>query len=207
MWADEVEAKTPQKVPNTGGQVLGGQTLGGAAGPSRTVGSGQTIGQSPQARFSKPIRSSPAPVTRALSESDDIVELDWAKVDTDEMEREAIASTPGSSQRTEKSSATPSLTTGTSFQERLKAVTEESGLKRKREEDEETPKRPQVDLQVSKAETIAYVESVPLCSSASTITVPPYSHSGYRISGTGFRTSPTPGTVAQRGRAYEAGTA
>lgn len=67
------------------------------------------------------------PQTPSRSAAVLVGEIDWDKVDTDSLEREAIASTPGSSQ------STPA-------QSRLLAAVED-GLKRKRQDDEETPKR------------------------------------------------------------------
>jgi hypothetical protein len=70
-----------------------------------------------------------ARVDRRPSDEEDI---DWDKVDTDELERAAIASTPGSSQS--QGNRTDTL------QDRLSAVSgSESVAKRKREE-EDTPR-------------------------------------------------------------------
>ena len=72
-------------------------------------------------------------------------EIEWEKVDTDELEREAIASTPGSSQRTDQE-GTMTLgrsEAGTTFGERLRGAAEDGPGKRKREEEinGKTPKQ------------------------------------------------------------------
>lgn len=144
QWEDELPAKTPQKGD---GQASNGRALGGPA---------QTLGQSPHARFGKPnataspsARPPPTP-PRVDSGSDEIEELDWDKVDTEEMERDAIASTPKSSQKSDLSNTLPDAVGGTSFQDRLKAVAGDAEKKRKRE-DSETPKKAMPDPQASSA--------------------------------------------------------
>jgi len=119
-----------------------GQSLGG---PPRE------LGQGPQSRLSRqappavttPNASRIAPITPQTSsriavtlpeeEADDI---DWDKVDADSLERDAIASTPGSSQRTNGNSET--------LQDRLLAVSPLAAGKRKRDdvndENDDTPK-------------------------------------------------------------------
>lgn len=82
-------------------------------------------------------------------------EIDWGKVDTDSLERDAIASTPGSSQRLQSLSGEIGTDT-TTLQEKLRDIASEtptrgdmSNGKRKRDEEpgdlEKTPKRALVD--------------------------------------------------------------
>jgi len=109
----------------------------------------QTLGQSPQARFGRPAAATTpnanrvgqlyTPQSDAKDEIDD--EIDWEKVDTDEVEREAIASTPGSSQRTDPLNAGAGSAQGTSFQDRLRAAVDDGVKKRKLDEEEQTPRR------------------------------------------------------------------
>ncbi|WVQ67255.1 uncharacterized protein L199_005450 [Kwoniella botswanensis] len=146
--------------------------LHSSAGPSTPSGStrasalvqrtNQTLGQSPAARYGRPVGSNDSTHTVRNSSSrqqeavlisddedeDEMEEIDWDKVDAEEIEREAIASTPGSSQLV-ASEQTPSSTTpskGISFNDRLKnAVDEGLGKRRRDEEDSQevdrTPKR------------------------------------------------------------------
>ncbi|WWC62146.1 uncharacterized protein I303_104737 [Kwoniella dejecticola CBS 10117] len=147
------------------------------AGPSTPSGStrasqlvqrtNQTLGQSPAARYGRPLGSgglttaaSPLKpsVTRVQEpvfveddddeeNADEMEEIDWDKVDTEDLEREAIASTPASSQPTASqqypNAATPGA--GVSFKERLMNAAEDGLGKRRREEEtldvERTPKR------------------------------------------------------------------
>ena len=93
-------------------------------------------------------------------------EIDWDKVDTDELEHQAILSTPGSSQKASGSGSqdTPARErlraaveegvnkrgiAETPSRERLRAAVEEGSGKRKREDDDQTPKRAKVDTEVS----------------------------------------------------------
>ncbi|WWD17133.1 hypothetical protein CI109_101570 [Kwoniella shandongensis] len=131
----------------------------------------QTLGQSPQARYGRPSTNTPTAVRiipRAPppdvdgeeeeqhqnydSDGEELVEIDWGKVDTDEIEREAIASTPGSTQRTSTQGQVPTPSTGgrgtVSFSERLRGAVEDGLGKRKLSEEEDddgilerTPKR------------------------------------------------------------------
>jgi hypothetical protein len=75
-------------------------------------------------------------------------EIDWDKVDTDDLETQAILSTPGSSQRasqqTPKTAPVPAPGSA-SFQDRLRAAVDEGVSKRKRDDEEQTPKRARVD--------------------------------------------------------------
>ncbi|KAK1924082.1 hypothetical protein DB88DRAFT_489035 [Papiliotrema laurentii] len=83
-------------------------------------------------------------------------EIDWDKVDTDSLERDAIASTPGSSQLLSQQSLLAANDT-TTLQQRLMSVAKEtpsraegSEGKRKREVEDDrdkTPKRPVVDTE------------------------------------------------------------
>nr|XP_019003163.1 uncharacterized protein I203_04200 [Kwoniella mangroviensis CBS 8507]OCF66624.1 hypothetical protein I203_04200 [Kwoniella mangroviensis CBS 8507] len=139
-----------------------------SAGPSTPSGStrasalvqrtNQTLGQSPAARYGRPVgsndnthsvgNSSSRPQEAVLISDDDededeMEEIDWDKVDAEEIEREAIASTPGSSQLT-ASQQTPSK--GISFNDRLKNAADEGLGKRRRDEEglqemNRTPKR------------------------------------------------------------------
>ena len=119
----------------------GGQSFGGAG---QALGGGShTLGQSPQAQYGRPaVATTPtaarvAPMTpqtgtrivRRPSEEEDI---DWDKVDTDELERAAIASTPGSSQ----SHGTRAET----LQDRLLAVPGSEGVPKRKREEEDTPR-------------------------------------------------------------------
>ncbi|KAI9639375.1 uncharacterized protein MKK02DRAFT_39675 [Dioszegia hungarica] len=90
---------------------------------------------------SRPPPSRPTPSRAPLSQP--LPEIDWDQVDTDDLERQAIASTPGSSQPSQSNSGTP-------FQNRLQAMAEDT-RKRKRE-DEETPRRERQDRLLSAAE-------------------------------------------------------
>jgi hypothetical protein len=68
---------------------------------------------------------------------DEVNEIDWDRVDMYDIEREALASTPKSSQRTDEASATLGRSEdeqGT-FNARLRGAVDES-MKRKREGDE-----------------------------------------------------------------------
>lgn len=143
-WADELDgtdnaASTPKR-------------------PKAPRGGGQTLGQSPMAAYGRP-RPPPTPSDRAgpsttrpttaerqSSMSDD--EIDWEQVDTDDLEREAIASTPGSSQRTASQSQTPIAAPGSTYRERMRAAVEDGLGKRKREEEDDaaTPKRSLEDV-------------------------------------------------------------
>jgi hypothetical protein len=81
-----------------------------------------------------------------LKASEPVVdEIDWDKVDTDDLETQAILSTPGSSQQ---ASQTP-RSGSTSFQDRLRAAVDDGVNKRKREDEEQTPKRARLDDEVS----------------------------------------------------------
>ncbi|WRT66535.1 uncharacterized protein IL334_003494 [Kwoniella shivajii] len=126
----------------------------------------QTLGQSPSARYGKPLGSvagvgaGSGPSTTNSTKTDqptkhrelvvvddedddnedEMEEIDWNKVDTDEIEREAIASTPGSSQRTinpnpSQNQLTPGGTT--SFTDRLRNAVVEDGSNNKRQRTEE----------------------------------------------------------------------
>jgi hypothetical protein len=94
-------------------------------------------------------------------------EIDWDKVDTDELEHQAILSTPGSSQKASGSGigsqdtpararlraaveegASKRTITETPSRERLRAALEEGASKRKREDEDETPKRARLDSEV-----------------------------------------------------------
>lgn len=143
-WADELDGSA--------------NTASTPTRPRVPQGGGQTLGQSPVAAYGRP-RPPPTPSVRAgpsterptaavrqSSISDD--EIDWDQVDTDDLEREAIASTPGSSQRTASQSQTPVAAPGSSYRERMKAAVEDGLGKRKREEEDvgTTPKRPTEDV-------------------------------------------------------------
>lgn len=170
-WADEISSTTT--VEPSGGQALGGQTLHGASTSAinNIRQNAHTLGQSPQSRYGKPVTSisthttptanriSNLPITPQTGVRDTRIErkdsdegsdeIDWEKVDTDSLERDAIASTPGSSQRQSGPSGTPTL------REKLAQVANNTpggrrgesesleSVKRKREEDDvdKTPKR------------------------------------------------------------------
>ena len=126
-WEDELDnatSTTPQK-PNP-------------------IGAGRTLGQAPQSTRT-PMKAAPPPSKNAEPEVD---EIDWDKVDTDDLETQAILSTPGSSQRasqqTPKAAPTPAPGSG-SFQDRLRAAVDDGVNKRKRDDEEQTPKRARVD--------------------------------------------------------------
>jgi hypothetical protein len=108
-------------------------------------------------------------------------EIDWDKVDTDSLERDAIASTPGSSQLLSQQSLLAANDT-TTLQQRLMSVAKEtpsraegSEGKRKREVEDDrdkTPKRPVVDTEDVSGTSILLdclstlrTLSFPLCSS------------------------------------------
>lgn len=114
-----------------------------------------------------PSKSGSTPV-QAPKATEIIDEIDWDKVDTDELEHQAILSTPGSSQRASGSGSqdTPARerlraaveegvsgskrgAQDTPSRERLHAAVEEGVSKRKREDDDQTPKRARVDTDVS----------------------------------------------------------
>jgi hypothetical protein len=85
------------------------------------------------------------PTSRRVVKSVDPDEIDWEQIDTDELEREAIASTPGS-QRTETPRSAPSTRQEQSFSEKLREAVDDGTGKRKREDDVgTTPKRAAVD--------------------------------------------------------------
>jgi len=167
-WADELFADGTEKSPGGAAEIIaaareryGGppksvqpQSFGGAGqslgGPPRT------LGQEPQSRTRRPAAATAftpttsrvAPITpqttsRIISKApeEEADDIDWDKVDTDSLERDAIASTPGSSQQDTTNSET--------LQERLLAVSPLAATKRKREDDDDntpkvdrTPKRP-----------------------------------------------------------------
>lgn len=167
-WADELAG-------SGGGSGSGGQSA--QATPTRpqgrSFGGGQTLGQSPIAAYGRP-RPAPSPADRPgpptaatavptrriKSVSDD--EIDWNNVDTDDLEREAIASTPGSSQKTasQSQSQTPTaVAPGSSYRERMKAAVEDGLGKRKREDDEgATPRKATGD--VSHTSTLTTTEKM-----------------------------------------------
>ena len=83
------------------------------------------------------------PVTTGKQDDED-GEIDWEQVDTDGIEREAIASTPGSSQRSAVAvGASISTLEGNSLSERMRTVIKD-GAKRKREDEPLTPQRHEV---------------------------------------------------------------
>jgi hypothetical protein len=125
-WEDELDttSTTPQK-PNP-------------------PGAGRTLGQSSQTTRT-PVKPAPQPSRNAEPIID---EIDWDKVDTDDLENQAILSTPGSSQRasqqTPKTAQAPTPGSA-SFQDRLRAAVDDGVNKRKRDDEEQTPKRARVD--------------------------------------------------------------
>jgi hypothetical protein len=119
-WEDELDSTTPQK-------------------PKPIQAAGRTIGQSPQT-LRTPVKANTAPKAAEPV----IDEIDWDKVDTDELENQAILSTPGSSQQASQGQTPGS----TSFQDRLRAAVDDGVNKRKREDEEQTPKRAKVDTDV-----------------------------------------------------------
>lgn len=158
---------------------------------------GQTLGQSPQSRFGKPTTPIPSrivavPITPRTGPTANIIgdedeEIDWEKVDTDDLEREAIASTPASSQRTDQgepgSLGRPG--TQTSFADRLRAEEYNSG-KRKRDEDscDMTPKR--TDAMHGEVRLFACIHTPSLAKSGPSLT-----HSSRLAT---FPRTPTPST-------------
>lgn len=99
---------------------------------------GRTLATPPQTPSRvKPATVMSAPPAATSGDSED--DIDWSQVDTQKLEQEAIASTPGSSQA---SQPTPHVTP---FQSRLLSVASE-GLKRKREDDDTPRKAPEVSL-------------------------------------------------------------
>jgi len=138
-WADELQT-TPQAGTSRAAQFAAATNQNQA----------QTLGQIPQDRFSKPTtptipRISDQPITPQTGpveiSAEDDEEIDWEKVDTDNLEREAILSTPGSSQPTDKGLGRSGE--GTSFTERLRGALEDGIGKRKRNEEADvtTPRR------------------------------------------------------------------
>ncbi|WVR06899.1 hypothetical protein IAU60_003935 [Kwoniella sp. DSM 27419] len=144
-----------------------------------------TLGQSPAARYGRPLGASgttvpaapvttpsarrvipPPPPPGAEEDEDEMEEIDWEKVDADEMEREAIASTPTSSLATPSHLRTVSTTTGVhapgsvTFAARLREVAGDSLGKRARDsqleetlvqgdDTERTPKRASIEAGAS----------------------------------------------------------
>jgi hypothetical protein len=105
---------------------------------------GRTLGQSPHTTRT-PVKTAPPPQISAEPEVD---EIDWDKVDTDDLETQAILSTPGSSQRASQQTpkTVPAPAPGSaSFQDRLRAAVDDGVNKRKRDDEEQTPKRARVD--------------------------------------------------------------
>jgi len=113
-------------------------------------------------------------------------EIDWKRVDTDDLEREAIASTPGSSQRTDQGAASKlgKSGDGTSFTERLRGAVEDGVGKRKRDEemDLSTPKQGDVVngevigisvWECSSDATLSPIRSCPLPIPSALLPIPP----------------------------------
>ena len=168
-WADDL--------PPT---MTGGQKLGSASELIERVNErynqpAQTLGRSPQPRYGKPVQTlgsattptsnrmmapiTPESTSRSgrIDEEKSEDEIDWDKVDTDSLEKDAIASTPGSSQRRAESLSSTGTNT-TTLQERLLSAVPQTPSrgdvkgKRKRESDDEvdkTPKRAVMDSEVS----------------------------------------------------------
>jgi hypothetical protein len=122
-WEDELGLTTPQK-PNPAGA---GRTLGESPGATRT-----------------PISKTPSTLTIGRGPEPEVEEIDWDKVDTDDLETQAIMSTPGSSQQASQGQTPKS----TSFQDRLRAAVDDGMGKRNREDEEQTPKRAKLDPDV-----------------------------------------------------------
>lgn len=146
-WEDELQS-TLQKTPQ------GGRTLG----ESPRVSHGERA-----TTLVTPTKPKPISKPESIDTLEDEDGIDWDKVDTDELEHQAILSTPGSSQRASGNQDTPARErlraaveegaskrgTETPSRERLRAAVEEGVSKRKREDDDVTPKRSRVDTEVS----------------------------------------------------------
>ncbi|ORY32854.1 hypothetical protein BCR39DRAFT_522143 [Naematelia encephala] len=136
-WADEVDAS-----PSKAGESSRAAQLTAAT-------NARTLGQSPQAKFGRPVasavnttptslRATRAPLTPQTTVKEGSTdEIDWDQVDTDGLEAEAIASTPSSSQRTD----------GQSFNERLRSVGASTAKRRRSEEGEQTPRASAIDTE------------------------------------------------------------
>lgn len=140
-WADELKAN-PQA----------GTSRAARLAASTNQNHGQTLGKSPLSRLDQPttpttrrIAAQPiTPQTRPVVLEDEDGEIDWEKVDTDDLERDAIASTPGSSQKTIDGESQRVE----SFSDRLREVTKEELGKRKR--DDTTPRANATMVEVSR---------------------------------------------------------
>ncbi|WVQ99533.1 hypothetical protein IAU59_006669 [Kwoniella sp. CBS 9459] len=193
-WHDEL-------IPSSSNTLGGPTTPSGGSTRAATLvnATNQTLGQSPQARYGRPLGSAstfasasnttsashaplisgrtptrPHPPVIEIDEDgdedeDEMEEIDWDKVDADEMERVAIASTPGSSQPASQRTPTHirtamvTATSGTSLTDRLKDAAGDTLGKRSRDAEEDegassirTPKR-----------NLAATESNPFISSPS----------------------------------------
>ncbi|OCF32969.1 hypothetical protein I317_04315 [Kwoniella heveanensis CBS 569] len=196
-WHDEIFP--------SGANTLGGPATPSAGGSTRAASlvqaTNQTLGQSPQARYGRPLGGACATTSASTSafgrpststttptrprapvieideeeneDEDELEEIDWDKVDAEEMERVAIASTPGSSQPASQRTPTHvrtaienSSSRGTSLTDRLKDAAGDTLGKRSRDDTEadegastRTPKR-----------NLNATESNPFISSPSTTT-------------------------------------
>ena len=101
-------------------------------------GQGRTLGQTPQTTRT-PIKTAPKAAEPVVDE------IDWDKVDTDDLETQAILSTPGSSQQASQTPGQTPKTGSTSFQDRLRAAVDDGVNKRNRDDEEQTPKRARID--------------------------------------------------------------
>ncbi|WWC70158.1 uncharacterized protein I206_104105 [Kwoniella pini CBS 10737] len=125
----------------------------------------QTLGQSPAARYGRPFGSGPSTTSTSPlktsstriqepvivddddEDEDEMEEIDWDKVDAENLERDAIASTPASSQHTASQQTPNSASLGgvISFADRLMNAADDGLGKRRREDDstevDRTPKR------------------------------------------------------------------
>lgn len=110
--------------------------------PQKPIQGGRTLGQSPQVNYARtPTKSAPASTAAAVKAEEDVDGIDWNKVNTDDLEHQAILSTPGSSQAAAQDSPTRA---------RLRAAVD-AGLKKREHEDDETqtPKRARHESEVS----------------------------------------------------------
>ena len=112
----------------------------------------RTLGQSPAHRFGhtdnrQPAPDPPEPENGSLGQAQD--EIDWAKVDAESLEQDALARTPTASQRTgdpDSVASTRSVVARGAFNDRLREASGLEQRKRKPDHDEEsldavTPKR------------------------------------------------------------------
>ena len=128
-WADEIQAS-----PQTGMSRAARLAASMNQAHGRTLGTTSSLArvEKPTTPMTQRIPAQPiTPQTKTVVHEDEDGEIDWDKVDTNNLEREAIASTPGSSQMTIQEDSSQ---WAESFSDRLRDVTVDGRGKRKRED-------------------------------------------------------------------------